>query len=91
MPTTLTLPNDEAAILGRAIDQVNWPLTLEAAQAMLRLKLADQDEARMDDLASRARTGELTAEEEFEIEEYRQVGCLIEIVKSQARAFLASR
>jgi hypothetical protein len=90
MPT-LSLPNDEAAILARAIDRSNWPLTVEAANAFLLLKLAEEDKVRMDELAAKARDGNLTADEELEIEEYRQVGCLIELVKSQARSFLSAR
>jgi len=84
MSATLTLPNDEAAILARAINPANWPLSAEAAEAFLKLKLADSDKARMDELAARARVGELSADEELEIEDYRQAGC-------QSRQFLASR
>jgi hypothetical protein len=57
MPSTIDLPNDEAAILARAVDLANWPLTAEAATAFLSLKLADQDIVRMDQLAARARAG----------------------------------
>ena len=91
MSSAIALPNDEAAILARAIDQANWPLTPEGAKAIVSLKLADQDKLRMDELAGRARSGELTPDEEIEIDEYRQAGCLIELLKSQARAFLAGR
>jgi hypothetical protein len=90
MSAAVTLPNDEAAILSRAINPANWPLTVEAAQALLALKLAAPDKVRMDELAVRARRGDLTADEEIEIEDYRQAGCLIEMLKSQARQFLAT-
>jgi hypothetical protein len=89
VPETLTLPNDEAAILARAMNPANWPLTPDVAQAILRLKLADEDKARINELAARARAGELTADEEIEAEEYRQAGCLVELLKSEARQFLA--
>lgn len=88
---TVNLPNDEAAILARALDLSNWTLTPEAATAIAALRLADQDKVRMDELALRARAGELTADEEIEIDEYRQAGCLIELFKSQARLYLAAR
>ena len=42
----------------------------------------------MDELAAKARAGELSADEEVEIENYRQVACLIELMKSKARPFL---
>lgn len=88
MPATLAFPNDEVAILGRAVEPTNWRLTPEAAQAILSLGLATDDRQRMDELAAKARAGELTADEEIEIENYRQVGCLIELLKSKSRQFL---
>lgn len=63
-------------------------LTPDAAQALVDLKLADDDQQRMDELAEKARAGELTADDEIEIDNYRQVGCLIELMKSKARLFL---
>lgn len=91
MSSAIALPNDEAAILARATDLTNWRLTPEGAQAIASLKLADEDKRRMDELAARARAGELTPDEEIEIDEYRQAGCVIELLKSQARAYMAGR
>jgi hypothetical protein len=88
MSGTLACPNDEAAILGRAVDPANWRLTPDAAAAIQSLDLSAADKERMDQLAAKARAGELTADEEVEIENYRQVGCLIELMKSKARLFL---
>ena len=84
----LSIPNDDTAILARAVDPANWKLTRDAAQALVDLKLADDDKRRMDELADKARAGELTADDEIEIDNYRQVGCLIELMKSKARLFL---
>ena len=88
MSATLGCPNNETAILGRAVDPSNWRLTPDAAEAILSLNLSATDEARMDELAAKARAGQLTADEEVQIENYRQVGCLIELMKSKARLFL---
>lgn len=88
MSAALSTPNDETAILARAVDPANWKLTPDAAQALVDLKLADDDKQRMDELAEKARAGELTADDEIEIDNYRQVGCLIELMKSKARLFL---
>lgn len=55
MSTTLSIPNDETAILARAVDPANWKLTPDAAQALVDLKLADDDKQRMDELAEKAR------------------------------------
>ncbi len=83
MPTTRSISNDEAAILARAVDSANWKLTPDAAQSLVDLKLADDDKQRMDYLATKARAGELTPDDEIEIGNYRQVGCLIELMKSK--------
>ena len=88
MSVALSIPNDEAAILARAVDSANWTLTRDAAQALVELKLADDDQQRMDELAQKARAGELTADDEVEIDNYRQIGCLIEVMKSKARLSL---
>ena len=87
MSATLSIPNDEVAILARAVDSANWKQTRDAAQALVDLALADDDKRRMDELAEKARAGELTPDDEIEIDNYRQVGCLIELVKSKARLF----
>ncbi len=88
MSATLAFPNDEVAILGRAVAPTNWRLTPEAAPAILSLGLAADDKDRMDELAAKACAGVLTADEEIEIENYRQIGCLIELLKSKSRQFL---
>jgi len=88
MPATLTLRDEETAIFGRAIDSANWQMPPAAAQAILDLRLPEADRQRMNELAEKARQGELTADEEIAIENYRQVGCLIELLKSKARIAL---
>lgn len=88
MSAVLAFPNDEVAIIGRAVAPTNWRLTPEAAQAILSLGLAADNKDRMDELAAKPRAGELTADEKIEIENYRQVGCLIELLKSKSRQFL---
>lgn len=40
MTTTLSIPNDESAILARAVDPSNWKLTPDAALALAELKLS---------------------------------------------------
>lgn len=88
MPPTLTLLDEETAIFGRAIDPSNWSMSPAAAEAILDLRLPDPDRQRMNELAEKARQGELTVDEEIAIESYRQVGCLIELMKSKARLAL---
>ena len=88
MSATLNLLDEETAIFGRAIDPANWQIPPAAAQALLDLRLPDPDRQRMNELAEKARRGELTPDEEIAIESYRQVGCLIELLKSKARLAL---
>ena len=80
--------NSEARILSRATDPQNWKLTPEAARSILALELSPKDRERMDELAAKSPSGSLTADEEVEIESYRQVATLVELIKSKARLFL---
>jgi len=79
---------DEAAILSRVIDAENGNLSAEAARAILRLGFPAADRARAELLADRARDGVLSAEEETELESYRHVARLLELMKSKARRSL---
>ena len=78
----------EAAILSRVIDAENGNLSAEGARAILGLSLPAADRARADELATRAREGVLSAEEEAELESYRHVARLLELMKSKARRSL---
>lgn len=88
MSLQIAAKNTEASILGRATDPENWKLTPDAAQTILALKLSPEDRIRMDALAAKARSSSLTADEEVEIENYRQIATLVELMKSRARLFL---
>ena len=79
---------NEAAILSRVIDAENGNLTAEAARAILRMGFPAEDCARAEVLAARSREGVLTAAEETELESYRHVGRLLELMKSKARLSL---
>ena len=72
-------------MLGRVIrpEEVGW--SVEAARAILDLGFPPDDVARMKDLAEMAQVGSLSAQEEGELENYRHVGRLLEIMKSRAR------
>jgi hypothetical protein len=80
--------SNEAAILSRVIDAEDGNLSAEAARAMLRMGFPAPDRARADLLAAKAGEGVLTDEEEAELEGYRQVGRLLELMKSKARRSL---
>jgi hypothetical protein len=57
----------------------------EAARYLVNLRPAEQDLRRADELAARARAGQLSAAEEAEIEDRRRVGKLFEAIKLVAR------
>ena len=56
----------------------------EAAQAILAFRLADDDLRRADELAAKARSGAMTAEERQLLDEYLHVGRLVEFMKAKA-------
>lgn len=59
-----------------------------AARALLKLNFPESDRRRMEELAAKARTGKLTPVEDQETETYEQLGCLLDILHSQARRAL---
>ncbi|MDB5291970.1 MAG: hypothetical protein JWL69_3211 [Phycisphaerales bacterium] len=81
--------NDEVTILSRAIDPANGSWPVEVAQGILSIALSQADRQRMDELAAKARSATLDADEELEIESYRQASRLLELMKAKARASVA--
>lgn len=87
MPLT-GMPNHEAAILTRLVGPGEPTLPPAAAEALLSLGFSPGDKERMRELAARARTGALTADEQAEIEAYSRINSLLGVLKSQARRAL---
>ena len=79
--------NSASAIWKRTIEPART-LPAAAARAFLRLKLSASDLKRADELAAKARAGNLRADEEQELEHYRTVGTALEFLKSKARLSL---
>ena len=82
------LESSEAAILGRVIrpDAADW--SQDVAKAILGLGFDQTDRERMVTLLAKAKEGELADGEETELEHYRHVGRLLELMKSRARCSL---
>jgi hypothetical protein len=78
----------EGAILSRLIRPERDDLSPEAAQSILKLAFDEQDRARMHQLAVQAQRGELNAEELGELESYRRIGRLVDLMHSKARRSL---
>jgi hypothetical protein len=78
----------QARILARAMLAESDQLTIGQAQYLVELDLPVDDFARMNQLAEKASEGNLTTEETGEVEDYMQVGNLLEELKSRARKTL---
>ena len=61
----------------------------QGAQELLTLSFPDSDRDRMNELAQKARDGELSKDEKAETENYELVGHLLSILKSKARQTLS--
>ncbi len=83
-----TVANSEAAILSRTIRPEQGDLSADAAKSLLSLSLPDSDQRRAQDLSAKASDGVLTQPEELELDNYRAVGRLLELMKSKARLSL---
>jgi hypothetical protein len=78
----------EAAILSRLIRPEDDHLTAEAAEALLGIRFESADLARMHELAVKNQDGRITADERNEMENYRRVGFLLDLIHSKARRAL---
>jgi hypothetical protein len=87
MPSTVL--NDEAAILARVIRTESDDLPPEAAAAFLRFSFPGQDQDRMHELVINNQVGSLTDTEQRELESYRRVGRLLDLLAARARRSLA--
>ncbi len=88
MSAVLLTADIESGILARVFDPANGTWSAEAAQAVLAISLPDADRNRMNELAAKARAGILEGDEELEIEGYRHVCRLLELIKAKSRAAL---
>ena len=78
----------ETAILSRVIKPDNGTWSRAAAESILKFDFPPADLKRMNSLASKARRGTLTASEEAQLDNYRGVGRLLELLQSKARLSL---
>jgi uncharacterized protein YnzC (UPF0291/DUF896 family) len=78
-------PTSEAAILTRLIRPDDGSLTPEAAAAWLAIRFEQGQLDRMHELAQKNQDGLLTPAEQAEMENYRSVGFLLDLIHSKAR------
>lgn len=89
--SALVAERSAVAVWKRAIQPDDGTLRPAEARALLRLKVAEADLDRADALAAKARSGQLTAEEDRELENYLTIGSVLEFLKSKARRSLHKR
>jgi len=82
--------NTESTILARLI-QSRTEIDSHVAQYLLSLDFEPEDVDRMNLLAARSRDGEISPEEEAELDSYLHVGNLLAIMQSKARVFLRTQ
>jgi hypothetical protein len=87
MPSITT--ESEMAILRRVVDPGQPFLSVEAAEAILRLDFHADDLMRMNQLAEKNRAGQLTPTDEQELNGYIRVGQILGILQSKARRSLS--
>ena len=81
-------PPSDVGILSRLIHPERNDFSPEAAQAILKITFEPQDLTRMHDLAVKNQDSGLSPEEQGELESYRRVGRLLEMMHSKARMTL---
>ena len=64
-----------------------WPK--EASELILQFSFPQADRDRMNVLAAKARDGQLTTDEQRELDGYMRVGRFLELIKAKARLSLA--
>ena len=80
--------SSQAAILDRVIQPGAGGWSKAAARSVLDLQFKDKDLKRLTRLLERNQEGEITADEAIELDNYRSIGRLIDLMKSRARQSL---
>jgi len=83
-----TTTSHEGTILRRVFRPEQGDLPAAAAQWLLTVDFAREDHSRMAVLLEKAREGALTADEDAELEDYGDVGRMLELLKAKAKVTL---
>lgn len=86
--TPSAIANAEASILARVIASDEPRMAPTVAAELLKWHFTDADQRHMSELATKARRGDLSAEEQAELEGYERVASFLGLVKSMARKSL---
>jgi hypothetical protein len=86
--STISPAINQVQVLARSIDRAGAQMSPEVARYFLDLQLSDADRRSLDAMAEKARQGALTPAEQADLDEYRRVGRLVELMKVKAQAAL---
>jgi hypothetical protein len=78
-----------SAVLEQMLEPVSRCFNLDAARSLLALRIDEQTQAHVEELAGKCNEGRLTPEERGEYEAYVQASTLIGILQAKARRVLA--
>jgi len=78
-----------SAVLDAMLEPVSRCFGLETARALVKFRVDERTQARVEDLAQKCDEGQLTADERNEYEAYVQASTLIGILQAKARRVLA--
>ena len=78
-----------SVVLDEMLEPVSRCFNVDAARALVNLRVEERTQARVDELAEKCNEGQLTPEEHSEYEAYVQASTLIGILQAKARHLLA--
>jgi hypothetical protein len=79
---------NDTGSLERLLRPLRRELSVELAQALLRVKADEEIQARYDELADKNTAGTLSAEEQVELSSLVRANSLLGVLKAEAHAFL---
>jgi hypothetical protein len=86
-----TLTSTNGAAVWQRVIQFAGELSLSAARSLLKFGFSPRDHDRMHELSAKARAGTLSPQEQVEMDTFERLGCLLDILHSQARRALKNR
>jgi hypothetical protein len=88
MSTIDSLTPQQAVLLARLVVPVRPDISPEVARYLSQLHFDEIDLQQMNELAAKSRAGTLTEKEQQVLDDYEQVGLILERIKSEARQHL---
>jgi hypothetical protein len=83
--SSMRTTSHDAVILNRVVKPNRADLAPDVARAFLQFEFSQEDRDRMHELAVKAQEGTLLANEQGELQSYRRIGYLLDLMRSKAR------